>query len=142
MSRKTRAELDAYTERSKAKLASGEMSHGTQIAYCSARCHCPTCSSGYSVYKRVISTRTTMVPVLREVAWHRDAACRGMLDLMFGESPTQIARAKRVCARCPVLDRCRTEHADEDFGVWFGTDRLERRAAKLGVADEFAAARG
>ncbi|MBN9759900.1 Sporulation regulatory protein WhiD [Pseudonocardia sp. Ae406_Ps2] len=71
--------------------------------------------------------------------WH-GAACRSVpYDTHYPtaepDSPAhtrQVARAKRVCAGCPVLDACR-EHAltvGEKWGVWGGLDEQERRAIR------------
>lgn len=42
--------------------------------------------------------------------------------------PEPYARAKAICARCPVIDACRTWSIKNDmrFGVWGGLDWLER----------------
>ena len=64
------------------------------------------------------------------------AACRGLdPDVMFPvgngkQAQIAIDRAKRVCARCPVLDQCRewALATSEEFGVWGGTDEAERLA--------------
>ncbi|MDT2009769.1 WhiB family transcriptional regulator [Rhodococcus opacus] len=39
--------------------------------------------------------------------------------------------AKRICHRCPVIDRCRTYPLDsrERYGVWGGTSERERNLA-------------
>lgn len=64
-------------------------------------------------------------------AWVAEAACRGMDPALFippkdGASIRNIARAKAVCAICPVIDDCRREHATEPLGIWFGTTPGER----------------
>jgi WhiB family redox-sensing transcriptional regulator len=69
--------------------------------------------------------------------WHSGAACRrDEAGLFFAPSKEPTAarlareeRAKRVCARCPVLLECR-EHAllqPEPYGVWGGLTAAERR---------------
>lgn len=56
--------------------------------------------------------------------WTERAACRGMTDVMFparGDAEG-VARAKRVCASCPVIDDC-LDHvtlSPERYGVWAG----------------------
>jgi WhiB family redox-sensing transcriptional regulator len=65
-------------------------------------------------------------------------ACREVDgSLFFGpEQESRSARAirlsaaKRVCARCPVLERCRTYalENEERYGVWGGLAEEERRA--------------
>ncbi|SDD08275.1 WhiB family transcriptional regulator [Actinokineospora iranica] len=68
--------------------------------------------------------------------WQDRGACRGApADRFFspdnerGRARDQrIREAKRVCARCPVLTRCR-DHAlrtAEPYGVWGGLDENER----------------
>jgi WhiB family redox-sensing transcriptional regulator len=50
-------------------------------------------------------------------------------ELFYSDSPAQIAQAKDVCRRCPVQHEC-LAHAlatEEDWGVWGGLDRDERR---------------
>ena len=43
-------------------------------------------------------------------------------DLFFAEKPEDLAAAKRVCVRCPVMVQCREGAIDrgEQFGVWGG----------------------
>jgi WhiB family redox-sensing transcriptional regulator len=54
------------------------------------------------------------------------ASCRdgtaGMLELFFSEQLDDIARAKAVCAGCPVADACLEGAIDrrEPWGVWGG----------------------
>ncbi|AHK35731.1 WhiB family transcriptional regulator [Rhodococcus opacus PD630] len=68
--------------------------------------------------------------------WRRQAGCRTAdLTLFFHpvnergpQRQRRIARAKRVCAHCPVLVQCRTHAltAREPFGIWGGTSEEER----------------
>ncbi|MFC7655469.1 WhiB family transcriptional regulator [Pseudonocardia benzenivorans] len=69
--------------------------------------------------------------------WRDEAACRGEDSALFfpvgnaGPALAQTARAKAVCARCPVVESCRDwARAYEDSGVWGGEDEYERRAAR------------
>jgi WhiB family redox-sensing transcriptional regulator len=50
-------------------------------------------------------------------------------DLFFSDSLSQITQAKAVCSRCEVLEQCRSHalQTRQDFGVWGGLDRDERR---------------
>lgn len=78
---------------------------------------------------------------LRDTAaahWTDEAACRepGIDPELFfpvsesgPESRQQVAAAKAVCARCPVIDRCRdwAVRAGEAEGIWGGTTPDERR---------------
>lgn len=73
--------------------------------------------------------------------WQRYGACRGMDSAAFyhpdGErNPSRARRtaaAKRVCARCPVIDVCRefALRTQEPFGVWGGLDEGERRLIRV-----------
>ncbi len=56
--------------------------------------------------------------------------CRGVTALMY--DPLGVARAKAVCAGCPVRAEC-LEFAlanDERWGVWGGTSERQRRAMR------------
>lgn len=65
--------------------------------------------------------------------WRHHAACRGAdPEQFFAFSPAVSAKAKKVCAACPVRGRC-LQHAlaaGEDHGVWGGLDEDERRALR------------
>jgi WhiB family redox-sensing transcriptional regulator len=64
-------------------------------------------------------------------SWADLAACRGLLDdTMHPDTRFDlgVARAKAVCAVCPVVSEC-LEHAlanDEDRSVWGGMTPSER----------------
>ena len=49
-----------------------------------------------------------------------------------GPALLQIAEAKTVCRRCPVVDECLTWALEtgQDAGVWGGMSEDERRALK------------
>lgn len=76
-------------------------------------------------------------PVLVAWDWQESALCRGMdSDLFFSpESERGLAKrqrvgqAKEVCARCPVVERCRSHalESHEPYGVWGGTTPEERQ---------------
>ncbi|MDH6117911.1 WhiB family transcriptional regulator [Kitasatospora sp. GAS204B] len=76
-------------------------------------------------------------PLLQQWAWQQSAACRGMNAVDFysphGERRKarreREARARRVCASCPVLETCAqfALHAGEPYGVWGGLSEGERR---------------
>ena len=53
-------------------------------------------------------------------------------ELMFSVNPADEARAKAVCADCPVREACLAYaiNTGEDFGVWGGTTPDERRALR------------
>jgi WhiB family transcriptional regulator, redox-sensing transcriptional regulator len=76
------------------------------------------------------------VPVTDVWDWQIRGACRGMDSALFfhpeGErGPARSgreARAKQICASCPVLEQCRA-HAlavHEPYGVWGGLSESER----------------
>lgn len=67
---------------------------------------------------------------LENPAWQADAACADEdPELFFAGDEDSIARAKRVCAVCPVRNEClETALAvNEMHGVWGGMDEHERR---------------
>jgi WhiB family redox-sensing transcriptional regulator len=58
------------------------------------------------------------------------AACRGMgPDFFFPADGVGLARARRVCARCPATERCLTTALDDPslHGIWGGTSARERQ---------------
>ena len=70
--------------------------------------------------------------------WRDQAACADVNpDLFFpvgvtGPAIPQIARAKAVCAQCPVRSEC-LEFAittNQEYGVWGGTSEEERRVLR------------
>ena len=70
--------------------------------------------------------------------WRARAACRTEEpDLFFpvgssGPALVQLAEAKSVCRRCPVVVQCRTWAltTGQDTGVWGGMSADERRALR------------
>jgi WhiB family transcriptional regulator, redox-sensing transcriptional regulator len=69
----------------------------------------------------------------RDLRWMEQGACRGMDGAIFfperGDVKGHGAIAKRVCAICPVRQRCLdfalARH--ERHGIWGGADAQERR---------------
>jgi len=63
----------------------------------------------------------------------RNAACQGADPaLFFGQYVRQTNKAKAICHRCPVRDRCLAEAmacGDRLTGVWGGTTQREREKA-------------
>jgi WhiB family transcriptional regulator, redox-sensing transcriptional regulator len=62
-------------------------------------------------------------------AWRSAAACAGLgPELFFNRSPRSVARAKRICASCPVMDACaeQAHRTGETFGMWGGRTESER----------------
>lgn len=76
---------------------------------------------------------------MRALDWQLDGACRDEAEeLFFGPAAAReerraksrrIREAKRVCARCPVWERCRgyALENEEEFGVWGGLSEAERK---------------
>jgi len=72
--------------------------------------------------------------------WRNEAACASPFvekELFWpvgtsGPALLQIAEAKTVCRRCPVVSECLTWALDNgsDGGVWGGMSEDERRALK------------
>lgn len=73
----------------------------------------------------------------RPVHWTSRAVCRDddVDPDAFFPLPTDLAGiedAKRLCRRCPVQMRCRTDalNRGEEHGVWGGLDENELRAVR------------
>jgi WhiB family transcriptional regulator, redox-sensing transcriptional regulator len=72
------------------------------------------------------------------MGWHEEAACQdGDPELFFpigntGPALMQIAEAKAVCGRCPVVADCLAwaVKVGQVEGVWGGTTESERRLAR------------
>jgi WhiB family redox-sensing transcriptional regulator len=65
----------------------------------------------------------------REI-WREEARCRGMdPDIFFHGRRRSAARARRICAGCPVVGECLDYAISEKlwFGVWGGMTPRERR---------------
>ncbi len=70
--------------------------------------------------------------------WTDWAACRGVNTELFfpvdHDSPAveQVARAKAICARCPVIDDCLdfALRSPQVHGIWGGETAEERRAGQ------------
>jgi len=76
-------------------------------------------------------------PVTTSWDWQLRGLCRGMDSALFFHTPNERgsareqreARAKAVCARCPVVTECRN-HAltvEETYGIWGGLGESELR---------------
>jgi WhiB family transcriptional regulator, redox-sensing transcriptional regulator len=75
------------------------------------------------------------MPIVESYEWQDRGLCRRMpVEVFFEADGARGANkrrreevAKRVCARCPVLEPCRVHAlAAEDFGVWGGLSANER----------------
>jgi WhiB family transcriptional regulator, redox-sensing transcriptional regulator len=70
--------------------------------------------------------------------WRHRAICRDEDPELFfpvgtsGPALLQVAEAKAVCRRCPVMSDCLSWalHSGQDAGVWGGMSEDERRALK------------
>jgi WhiB family redox-sensing transcriptional regulator len=75
----------------------------------------------------------TLEDLVTRPAWMAEAACRGQgTSAWFVEVGGNLARAREVCAGCPVQPEC-LGHALEDpelVGCWGGTSWRERRAMR------------
>ncbi len=74
----------------------------------------------------------------REESWQAQAVCRGVDAALFfapnyferrDEKDAREAKAKAICARCPVREPCLAYALSirEPHGVWGGANELERR---------------
>lgn len=60
--------------------------------------------------------------VNRSAAGEATLACQESPELFFAESPTVLARAKALCAQCPIRAACLADALarEEPWGVWGG----------------------
>jgi WhiB family redox-sensing transcriptional regulator len=77
--------------------------------------------------------------------WQLDAACAGLDTALFYQADNERgssvrireAKAKAICARCPVIDSCLKDalRNNEPYGVWGGlsADERYRLASSLGA---------
>lgn len=71
------------------------------------------------------------------VSWMNEAACKGRTELFYpkySERPEatarRVAKAKKVCQTCPVMEKCRdAARQNGEYGVWGGETDEERYAA-------------
>ena len=79
-----------------------------------------------------------LAELTRRPQWHAEAACRGTDPNAFiparGANGALVARARAICATCPVTEECLAyAMADSDcVGIWSGTTAQERRAMRAG----------
>lgn len=78
------------------------------------------------------------LPASLSRGWQFEGACRGADTSWFfapgyfekrEEKEAREAKAKRICARCPVIEEC-LEYAlliREPHGIWGGRNEMERR---------------
>lgn len=119
--------------------------HGTTTQYRHHGCRCLLCRMAANRYQRERrAARATEQPRAKgpvgDTTWMARGACVSHpTDLWFPREPTgrkaglvgrtESARAKKVCATCPVVAECAAYAITnrEEFGVWGGLDEHERR---------------
>lgn len=85
----------------------------------------------------MVSIKRLPLPIMESYEWQYDGVCRKVnSDAFFSPDAERGMRrqcredaAKALCARCPVIDRCRA-HAlavQEPYGVWGGLSESERK---------------
>ncbi|MER5767307.1 WhiB family transcriptional regulator [Streptomyces sp. NPDC001985] len=73
--------------------------------------------------------------------WQREAACTDEDPELFfpvsnlGPGADQVARARRVCERCPVAQACLdwAVRTGQRTGVWGGVPATQRRSVRHGA---------
>jgi hypothetical protein len=83
-------------------------------------------------HPNIVPAALALVPITAPTAqpWASRALCAQTdPDLFFSDTASEIAQAKAVCVRCTALKECRSYALDtrQEFGVWGGIDRDERR---------------
>jgi len=71
---------------------------------------------------------TTFAALLDDIRdWQAQAVCRSRDVDFFDDAPEGVARAKSVCASCPVREPCRDHAAlaGETHGIWGGLTPTE-----------------
>ncbi len=79
----------------------------------------------------------TAVVASRRTGWAEDGLCavnptKAVTDLFFSDDPTEQARAKLICRRCPVVEQCLAWAlaTHQDHGTWGGLTEGEREALR------------
>lgn len=87
-----------------------------------------------SIFAATQTGNTSDLQLIEQLArrpnWQQHAACRNeTVELFITDGGGPSARAKQLCARCPVRLHClRYALADPDLvGYWGGTSERERR---------------
>lgn len=81
-----------------------------------------------------------LFPLESELAWQREAACRGLgteesQAIFFPTKGESIEEARAICRRCPVTSECLAfAVANGCLGVWGGTSERQRRMLRRGAA--------
>lgn len=70
--------------------------------------------------------------------WRERAICAGEdPNTFFPASGDPGIRARQVCASCPVRADClKRAIADDEWGIWAGLDRDQRRALRQATNDQ------
>jgi WhiB family transcriptional regulator, redox-sensing transcriptional regulator len=88
--------------------------------------------------KLASATDKGLFPLESELAWQREAACRGLgikesQAIFFPSRGDSIDEARAICGRCPVTEECLDfALANNCIGVWAGTSDRQRRRLKRG----------
>ena len=78
-------------------------------------------------------TRLTAVPSTDQesvTAWMQAGNCRRYeTEIFFPSDGAGVDRARAICSRCPIVDRCLDYALDNriEHGVWGGCSERERR---------------
>ena len=100
---------------------------------------------------RVLTSGTDrgLFPLASELAWQREAACRGLgieesRAIFFPTPGKSIDEARTICGRCPVSEQCLSFALTNGcIGVWAGTTerqrfklrRSQRRAGGIAIGE-------
>lgn len=84
------------------------------------------------VYERVRDSVSAMT--ISDEPWRDLAACRGRTGLFFATDEAEVARARAICADCPVLADCRAwvTANPQRHGVFAGMTAPERDRLRRG----------
>lgn len=74
------------------------------------------------------SRRVMHILDLTRPGWADQAACKGLTELFFGETTSDVRAARQVCNDCEVRTDCRdyARTGREAWGVWGGESVKER----------------
>jgi len=79
------------------------------------------------------ATDRGLFPLESELAWQREAACRGLSveesrAIFFPTKGESIDQARTICEHCAVRDECLAfAVTNRCIGVWGGTSERQRR---------------
>jgi WhiB family transcriptional regulator, redox-sensing transcriptional regulator len=77
----------------------------------------------------------TLEDFLGRPSWMQQGLRRGMTAVFFSTAPSNLERARAICAACPVRQECYDfAMSDPDLlGVFGGTTERERRELRRGA---------